>query len=129
VSLAWSGYDLTELHALHSDRERRSNARYPLRLKLTFSAVTPPLCSGDGETLHISSKELLFTANESFTIGQSLRVSMDWPARLDNRISLRLVVSGQILRSGGGQAALKIEKYQFRIRRIEPAVVIALSKG
>jgi hypothetical protein len=123
--LAWSGRDLTEFHALHSDRECRGNARYPLRLKLAFSAVTPPLCSGDGETLNISSKGLLFTANESFAIGLRLQVSLDWPARLDNRISLRLVASGQILRSGDGQAAMKIEKYQFRIRGIEPAVATA----
>jgi hypothetical protein len=78
------------------------------------------MCSGEGKTLHISSKELLFTANESFAVGQCLQVSLDWPARLENGIPLRLVVSGQILRSGDGQAAMTIDKYQFRIRGIEP---------
>ena len=111
---------MTEFHALQSDRDRRGNAPYPLRLKLTFSAVTPPICSGDGETLHISRKELLFTTNESFAVGKCLQVSMDWPARPENTIPLRLVVSGHILRSGDGQAAMTIDKYQFRIRGIEP---------
>ncbi|MGA2711786.1 MAG: hypothetical protein ABSG41_01675 [Bryobacteraceae bacterium] len=116
---------MTELHALHSDRDRRRKARYPLRLKLTFSAVTPPICLGDGETLLISSKELLFTTNESFAIGQCLQVSMDWPALLENRIPLRLVVSGQVLQSGDGQATMTIDKYQFRIRGIEPSAATA----
>ena len=116
---------MTEFHAFHSDPDSRRKARYPLRLKLTFSAVTPPICLGDGETLQISSKELLFTTNESFDPGQSLQVSLDWPALLDNRIPLRLVVSGQILQSGDGQATMTIEKYQFRIRGIEPTVVAA----
>jgi hypothetical protein len=111
---------LTEFYALHSDRDRRRGARYPLRLTLKFSAVTPPICSGDGETLNISSKGLLFTTKESLAIGQRLQVSLDWPASLDN-IPLRLVVSGEILRSGDGQSAMTIEKYEFRIRGKEPS--------
>jgi len=116
---------LTEFHTIYSDRDRRRKGWYPLRLKLTFSAVTSPMCSGGGETLHISSKELLFTTNESFAIGQCLQVSLDWPALLENRIPLRLVVSGQILRSDDGQAAMTIDKYQFRIRGIEPSAATA----
>jgi hypothetical protein len=108
-----------ESHALHSDRDRRGNARFPLRLKLSFSALTQPICSGDGETLYISSKELLFTAEGSFAVGQRLQVSLDWPARIDN-IPLRLVVSGQILGSADSQSAMTIDKYEFRIRGKEP---------
>src|ERR1700689_608403 len=96
-----------------SNPDRRSNAPYPLRLKLTFSAVTPPNCSGDGETLHISSRELLFTTNESLAVGQCLRVSLNWPARIENRIPLRIVVSGRILRSGDGQSAMTIDNHEF----------------
>jgi hypothetical protein len=115
---------VTEFHDLHSDRDRRGNARYPLRLKLSFSALSQPICSGDGETLYISSKELLFTAKESFAIGQRLQISLDWPARLEN-ISLRLVVSGQILRSGDSQSAMTIDKHEFRIRGKEPSAEAA----
>ncbi len=69
----------------------------------------------------MSSKELVFKSNESFTVGQFLQVSIDWPARLEYKIPLRLVVSGQILRNDDGQAAMSIEKYGFRIRGIEPS--------
>jgi hypothetical protein len=105
-----------------SDPVHGSRARYPLRLKLTFSALTPPICSGDGETLLISSKELLFTTNESFAVGQCLRVSLDWPAQIENRIPLRIVVSGRILRSGDGQSAMTIDNYEFRLVRVPPKV-------
>ena len=111
---------MTEFDALHSDRDRRGSARFPLQLKLNFSALTPPICSGDGETLNISSKGLLFTTKEAFAVGQRLQVSLDWPARL-NDILLRLVVSGEILRSGDGQSAMTIKKYEFRIHWIEPS--------
>jgi len=50
---------------------------------------------------------------------------MDWPALLENRIPLRLVVSGQVLQSGDGQATMTIDKYQFRIRGIEPSAATA----
>jgi hypothetical protein len=56
----------------------------------------------------------------------SLRVvSLDWLARLENRIPLRLVISGQILRSGDGQAVMTIDKYEFRVRGTEPSAVTA----
>lgn len=112
---------MREFDASHSDRDRPGNRRFPLRLKLTFSTATPPVCSGVGETLFVSSRELLFTTTESFAVGQCLQVSVDWPARLEKRIPLRLIVFGQILRSGDGQAAMTIDKYEFRIRGIEPS--------
>jgi hypothetical protein len=123
-ALLKSGCHLAEFHDLHSDRDRHGNARFPLRLKLSFSALTRPICSGDGETLHISSKELVFTAKESFVDGQRLQVSLEWPARLES-IPLRLVVSGKILRSGDSQATMTIDKYEFRIRGKEPAAEAA----
>ena len=95
--------------------DRYSSPHYPLRLKLTFSAVTPPICSGDGETLRISSNELMFTTNESLAVGQCLQVLLDWPACLENRIPLKLVVSGRILRSGDGQSAMTIDNHEFSI--------------
>jgi len=110
---------LPEFHELRSDRDRRGNTRFPLRLKLSFSALTRPIFSGDGETLSISSKELLFTAKESFVDGQRLQVSLEWPARLE-KIPLRLVLSGKILRSGDSQSTMTIERYEFRIRGKEP---------
>jgi hypothetical protein len=53
--------------------------------------------------------------------GQLLQVSVDWPARLENEIPLKLVAEGRVIRVVDGQAAVRIDKYEFRTRKIRPA--------
>jgi hypothetical protein len=50
-------------------------------------------------------------------------VSLDWPARLENQIPLKLVAEGRIVRNSNGQTAMTIDKYEFRTRRIVKAPV------
>jgi DNA-binding NarL/FixJ family response regulator len=99
--------------------ERRNNARFPCRLAISYQSLEHPILSGQGtsETLNISSKGILFTSNEKFHAGQLVQVSLDWPARLENQIPLKLVAEGRIVRNAGGQTAMTIEKYEFRTRR------------
>ena len=52
--------------------------------------------------------------------GQLLQVSVDWPARLDNAVALKLVAEGRVIRIIDGQAAVRIDKYEFRTRKIKP---------
>jgi hypothetical protein len=72
---------------------------------------------GTSETLNISSKGLLFSTDAQLQSGQLVQVSLDWPARLENQIALKLVAEGRIVRNGGGQAAMTIDKYEFRTRK------------
>jgi hypothetical protein len=46
-----------------------------------------------------------------------LQVSLDWPARLENQVQLKLVAEGRIVRNANGQTAMTIDKYEFRTRR------------
>lgn len=103
--------------------ERRNNARFPCRLGVSYQTLEHPILAGNGtsETLNISSKGLLFTSNEHFHEGQLVQVSLDWPARLENQIPLKLVAEGRIVRNANGQTAMTIEKYEFRTRRIAKA--------
>jgi hypothetical protein len=39
---------------------------------------------------------------------------VDWPARLDNVIALKLHVQGEIVETDNGFAAIKILQYEFR---------------
>jgi DNA-binding NarL/FixJ family response regulator len=100
--------------------ERRNNARFPCRLAISYQTLEHPILSGQGtsETLNISSKGILFTSNEKFEAGQLLQVSLDWPARLENQIPLKLVAEGRIVRNANGQTAMTIDKYEFRTRRV-----------
>jgi DNA-binding NarL/FixJ family response regulator len=100
--------------------ERRNNARFPCRLAISYQTLEHPILSGQGtsETLNISSKGILFTSNEKFEAGQLVQVSLDWPARLENQIPLKLVAEGRIVRNSNGQTAMTIDKYEFRTRRV-----------
>jgi len=59
---------------------------------------------------------LLFAARESFTPGQVVEAFLDWPMLLDSRVRLTLVVEGVVVWAADGQAAMRIEKYEFRTR-------------
>lgn len=101
--------------------DRRTNARFPCRLAVSYQALEHPFFSGTAtsETLNISSKGLLFSTDEALQPGQLLQVSVDWPARLENQVPLKLVAEGRIVRNLNGQAAMRIDKYEFRTRRIK----------
>ena len=100
--------------------ERRNNARFPCRLAISYQTLEHPILSGQGssETLNVSSKGILFTSDEKFEAGQLVQVSLDWPARLENQIPLKLVAEGRIVRNANGQTAMTIDKYEFRTRRM-----------
>jgi len=102
--------------------DRRSNARFPCRMAISWRTLEQPLKTGEGtsETLNISSKGILFATSEQFELGQLLQVSLDWPARLGNQVPLKLVAEGRVLRNSQGQAAMSIERYEFRTRRVAP---------
>jgi CheY-like chemotaxis protein len=99
--------------------DRRTNARFPCRLAVSYQALEHPFFSGvaTSETLNISSKGLLFATEEPLQPGQLLQVSVDWPARLENQVPLKLVAEGRIVRNLNGLAAMRIDKYEFRTRR------------
>ena len=101
------------------EAERRTNARFDCHLAVSYQSLEKPFISGQGtsETLNISSKGVLFRASEALEPGQLIQVSVDWPARLENQIPLKLVAEGRIVRNVKGVAAMTIEKYEFRTRR------------
>ena len=105
-----------------SGADRRTNARFPCRLAVSYQALEHPFFSGQAtsETVNISSKGLLFAASEPLQPGQLLQVSVDWPARLENEVPLKLVAEGRVIRMIDGQAAVRIDKYEFRTRKIKP---------
>ncbi len=107
----------------NKEAERRTNARFDCHLAVSYQTLEKPFLSGQGvsETLNISSKGVLFRADEALEAGQLIQVSVDWPARLDNGIPLKLVAEGRVVRNVNGIAAMTIEKYEFRTRRVPAA--------
>ncbi|HEY3823165.1 MAG TPA: response regulator [Bryobacteraceae bacterium] len=101
--------------------DRRTNARFPCRLAVSYQALEHPFLSGvaTSETLNISSKGLVFATDEQLQTGQLIQVSVDWPARLENQVPLKLVAEGRIVRNVNGLLAMRIDKYEFRTRRLK----------
>jgi len=118
--------------AANKEAERRTNARFDCHLGVSYQTLEKPFLSGEGssETVNISSKGVLFRADEALEAGQLIQVSVDWPARLENQIPLKLVAEGRIVRNDKGLAAMTIEKYEFRTRRVKaPASAGTQSKA
>jgi len=69
---------------------------------------------GTGVADNISSKGLAFHAEGPLERGLHLSVSMAWPAKLDNKCALRLVLEGTVLRTEGTLVVVAIERTEFR---------------
>jgi hypothetical protein len=104
--------------------DRRRSTRFSLRLALqcrctdrSFDQTIP------GEVVNISSKGLLFKATEALVPGEMVTAFIDWPADLDRRVQLQLVVEGQAVRRTDDCNAIRIERYEFKTRGVTRGVV------
>jgi hypothetical protein len=105
--------------------ERRASARFPLPLEVRYS-VSPhgvPPDTGSGRIIDLSSSGLRFTADRPLLAGRRLDVSIDWPVRLDGGVQLQLIASGVIAWTSGTETALRIQRHEFKTRRVGPKAV------
>jgi c-di-GMP-binding flagellar brake protein YcgR len=111
------------LQGLSSDR--RSSFRVPVELEVRYSVVghRRPVENGSGRTIDMSSSGLSFTADRPLSIGQRVDMSIDWPVLLDGGIQLQIVASGVVVRTTGAVTEIRIERHDFRTRRVGPRVV------
>jgi hypothetical protein len=72
-------------------------------------------------TLNIGSGGILFTTEDKLPIGRLVELSVNWPARLDGTCPLQFVATGRVIRSEDTQAAVRIEKYEFKTRALKGA--------
>jgi hypothetical protein len=101
-----------------ADADRRASSRFPLDLEVRYATFwgTKPVRVGHGRTIDVSSAGLRFTADSLLLIGQRIVVHIDWPVLLDGDTKLQLVISGVVVRTDGTEAALQIQRHDFRIR-------------
>jgi hypothetical protein len=110
-----------------SDRDRRTNDRFPLEnaLRYRFLEAKNPAPAGTGQTLNMSSTGMLLKVQLPLPVGQKIEVSVDWPAQLNDHCGLKLVALGKVIRSSAEQAAVSIDKYDFRTRATKALEVAA----
>ena len=110
-----------------TDRDRRTNDRFPLEnaLRYRFLEAKNPAPAGTGQTLNMSSTGMLLKVESPLPVGHKIEVSVDWPAQLNANCGLKLVALGKVVRSSSEQAAVSIDKYDFRTRATKALEVAA----
>ena len=100
--------------------DRRGNSRFPVREEVRYRVLNAKSLNltGVGRTLDISSGGILFTTEERLPMGKLVEVAVNWPARLGGSCGLRFVVVGRIVRAEDDKAAVRIEHYEFKTRRL-----------
>lgn len=95
--------------------ERRSKARYPVKLTVRYRTVgRSQAVNGVGQTVNMSSGGLLVSAEQEVHAGSRLEVNVEWPLLLNGSVPLQLVAHGKVVRCGGSVFAVSFAQYQFR---------------
>jgi c-di-GMP-binding flagellar brake protein YcgR len=96
--------------------ERRLTERFPIEREVRYRVHhrRGQFLAGNGTSVNISSRGVLFRAEQALPTGKRVELSVSWPISLDNRCALKLLIRGKIVRVEGEEAAVKVEQYEFR---------------
>jgi hypothetical protein len=99
--------------------------RFPIQQEVRYQCMKGSriFAVGVGRTLEIGSREVRLTTQQPLNRGQKMRLAVDWPALLHNTCRMQLQIYGWILHSENGEAAIKIERYEFRTRGADLAAL------
>ena len=100
--------------------DRRDTNRFPVREDVKYTVVHSRSLktSGSGKTLNFGSGGLLFTTEDRLPVGNTVELSVTWPALLGGTCPLQFVATGKVVRSESNRAAVRIERYEFRTRGV-----------
>lgn len=90
--------------------------RYPVSMQLRYKTDGRIPRVGMGQTNQMSTNEVVFTADQPLDPGTKLEISIAWPALLNGRVALQLIVAGDVVASRESLTTVRIRKYHFRTR-------------
>ena len=98
--------------------DRRRSPRFPVLCDLRYRLLDRGKSKAEstGRTIDMSSAGVLFSVNHQLNAGEQVELVIDWPAKLDFRLPLSLVALGRATRCEEDRAAVKIVRYEFRLR-------------
>lgn len=67
-----------------------------------------------GKSVNMSSRGILFETDSSLAPGEVLSMAIRWPAQLEHRCAMKIVVVGKVIRCPGSQVAIEILQHAFR---------------
>src|SRR5580658_6009169 len=96
--------------------ERRRDKRYGMQLQLRWKLVRRrrTIDTGTGCTVNMSSGGIRFEAGREMPSGLNVELAISWPILLLNVAPMQLYITGRILRSGNGWAAIRTVTHEFR---------------
>jgi hypothetical protein len=105
--------------------DRRHTSRFPVHEDVTYLVVSPGAVrkSGKGKTLNFGSGGLLLTTEERLPSGYSVEILVTWHSAIDGKFPLEFVASGLVVWSDGDRAAVKFDRYEFRVRSKAAAAI------
>src|SRR3954452_6097029 len=99
--------------------ERRAKKRFtidrPVRYRFLYGASLGQVAAG--RAIDASSHGIWIEAEDELRVGDPLELLIDWPAQLNGVVPLQLVTAGCVVRTIGRNAAVSVERYEFRTRK------------
>ena len=102
--------------------DRRASNRLPIECDVHYKVLGTKKTVkqvGSGKSLNMSSGGVLFTTESGLKQGERIELEVSWAAQLDDRIPLKLVAIGVLVRTHERQAAMSIKRYEFKTRGID----------
>jgi hypothetical protein len=96
--------------------DRRITNRLPIERDVRYKVLLGRGATqvGTGKTVNISSGGVLFTTESMLPEGERVELAVSWPAQLNNALPLKFVAMGRLVRCEANQAAIAIERYEFK---------------
>jgi hypothetical protein len=105
--------------------ERRARLRFPIGRDVYYRCLSGGNVSdeGVGKIVNVSSSGVRFTTAHALSVGKRVEVTVEWPALIDNKCQMKLVIRGWVIRSDSNSAAIKTEHHEFRTRGLKAVVL------
>src|SRR5215472_14140903 len=107
------------LRRAEANDDRRSSNRLPIERDVRYKVLGGKKTVkqvGLGKTLNMSSGGVLFTTETPLPEGERVELAVSWPAQLNDTLPLKLVAMGSLVRTDESQAAISVERYEFKTR-------------
>ena len=101
-------------------KENPPDRIYPIRADVHYRLMDGDraLGCGSGQTKTMSSRSVWLKSDGSLRIGGLIQLDVVWPVRLNNRVALKLVITGKTVKVEGQSARVDILRHEFRTRAL-----------
>ena len=98
-----------------SGHEENYGRDYPVVADVEFRLSGDGSSVRRGRTIELSSADVVFESSESLPVGQPIELSISWPVDFNDRVGLRLCVTGRIVE---GQSR-RVPRFELRTRKLK----------